>query len=211
MYSSHDVNSDTPQPISPPETIPPDVPPHVNQSCRHHSVSRPANVSSNSATTGTGIRLLPPRLSGILDGKIPLFCRALRLASENQAATVTSSASAQPSRTPSSPILDTTPHGRGSQVSPSFDLMPPLVVLVLTSSLRYRLPQVQTMPKTLLSAPYPRLSYPIYSLSELEESNNRPWRVQVPHTILPFLPYLQGYYLVAHCKRLVAILPCDPR
>ena len=76
-------------------------------------------------------RLLGLRPFAYIGGKIPLFRRAPRLASENH---VTSSISAQPSRSPSSPILDTTPHGRGSQVSPLFDLMLPLVVL--TSSLR---------------------------------------------------------------------------
>jgi len=188
MYSSHDVKSDILHPPSPPETIPPDVPPHVDQSYRHHSASCPANVSSNSATihqihnnSTTSLphrRAKPRKLLGLwsfakIAGKIP-FRRTPRLASENHV-----TAFAQPSRrehhpadSSSSPIPGTTSYDRGGQVSPLFDLMPSLVVL--TSSLGCRLPLVQTAPKTLLSAPYSCLSCMIYSLQALEESNNRP-------------------------------------
>ena len=185
MYSSRDVNSDILYPPLPPEKIPPGVPPHVAQSYRHHSASFPANVSSNSATihhndSTTSLsyrrprRLLGPWSFAKIARKIPFLRRTRRLASENHV-----TASAQPSRrehrsadSPSSPILVTTTHDRGGQVSPLFHLVPLLVVL--TSSLGCRLPLVQTTPKTLLSAPYPCPSYMIYSLQELEESNNRP-------------------------------------
>jgi len=178
MYSSRDVNSDILHPPSPPETIPSGVPPHVAQSNRHRPASWPANVSSNSATihqihndSTTSVprrRAKPRRFLGLrsfanLAGKIPFFRRTPRLASENHV-----TASAQPSRRehrpaygPSFPILHTTSHDRGGQVSHSFDLMPPLVVL--TGSPHCRLPLVQTTPKTLPSAPYSCLSYLIYS------------------------------------------------
>jgi len=186
MYSSRDVDGDILQSLSPSETIPPDVPPHFNQPYRHHSASWPANVSSNSATihrngstaSVSHQRSKPWRLPGLrsfanITGKIPLFRRAPHQASENRVTT-----SARPSRkehhlvdSPSSPILGTTSHDRGGQVSLLFDLMLPLVVLI--SSLRCRHPLVQTTPKTLLSAPYLRPSHIIYSLQDyIEESNS---------------------------------------
>jgi hypothetical protein len=177
MYSPHDVDGSLLQSLSPSETIPPDVPSYVNQTYRHHSASWRANVSSNSATihhndstaSVSHQRSKPWRLPGLpsfanIAGKIPLFCRAPRQASENRVTT-----SARPSRkehrpadSPSSPILGTTSHDQGGQVSLLFDLMLPLVVL--TSSLRCRHSLVQTTPKTLLSDPYLRPSHIIYSL-----------------------------------------------
>jgi len=127
MYSSRDVDGDILQSLSPPETIPPDITLHVDQSYRHQSASWSANVSSNSTTTHQihndstisvpHRRAKPRRLPGMrffasIAGKIPFFRCSPRLTSEDHV-----TASAQPFRrelspadSPSSPILGTTSH-----------------------------------------------------------------------------------------------------